>query len=700
MNQKAIDKIHLCLNELQMMKQLIDLKVADDFCSRILGVYVMMRVDDITKMWSHSIPKTDTNYPQAEAVKNQYNQGLRQVRDKLGAHFQTPNGKVDLFASVEVFRFIDYANTVCLIDAIIRVQSLIEGIEVVTKGFCDEDLRTAKETLEVLNSDDQAYLTCGALDTFGINKGGLMSCTEPQVKGQYLKSIELMVDMAAQLYKQTYKEKNAERIFKRLYVCMVYNYHDNLITRTDINNKAVQYEEGFDKLFLQLISKTDNKTMLEGAFDKFEAIYKVEPTIKKYRKVRDHACAHLDEDSDVTDINKELDALDIQIIKNVYDNMLQMFNFICNNVLCLTALRLPARSPLYGAKMETVGEIESFYGEKPDVGIPPQMGCVEIMRAIRRRSSDYGEACDALQKKLMSRDVVEYQEITAYIAQRLKEPSVSDEEQTTLQMALKHAKGGSPQRLQRTLMAMINDPDIFKLHSGHLLWLLSAICIEDEDIDIPKTLDSVIVQNQPIPTALALLALLHLTLEKGRSRIVANKKSHKVSDIIKSYCDAVTHPTEKCMLMLVLIQHWFWDTEYAYDRSYECEYTKYFEDEMKKSLEQYFGYIKMTDKKERDLCELYLQRKWHVLLLYRLAEMEKVRNQKPNLFAEAWRYNCFIRTKCNLYEAFGVGFMDEFLGLKAYAKIIFETLVKENPINDDAIQTLADFYKRNPGLKK
>ena len=44
--------------------------------------------------------------------------------------------------------------------------------------------------------------------------------------------------------------------------------------------------------------------------------------------------------------------------------------------------------------------------------------------------------------------------------------------------------------------------------------------------------------------------------------------------------------------------------------------------------------------------------------------------------------------------------MDEFLGLKAYAKIIFETLVKENPINDDAIQTLADFYKRNPGLKK
>ena len=33
MDQKAIDQIHLCLNEMQMVKQLIDSKAPDDLLS-------------------------------------------------------------------------------------------------------------------------------------------------------------------------------------------------------------------------------------------------------------------------------------------------------------------------------------------------------------------------------------------------------------------------------------------------------------------------------------------------------------------------------------------------------------------------------------------------------------------------------------------------------------------------------------------
>lgn len=55
MNQKSLDQIHLCVNEMQMVKQLIDSKAADSFCNRLLGIYVMMRVDDVTKIWSHSV---------------------------------------------------------------------------------------------------------------------------------------------------------------------------------------------------------------------------------------------------------------------------------------------------------------------------------------------------------------------------------------------------------------------------------------------------------------------------------------------------------------------------------------------------------------------------------------------------------------------------------------------------------------------
>ena len=131
-------------------------------------------------------------------------------------------------------------------------------------GFDDcADFATTKQVLESLYSDDQAYITNGALDLFGINKGGLISCTPAQSKGQYLRSIEMMTEIGYTLAIQPYNSKFVTNMFKRMFVCMVYNYHDNLITRSDIKPEADQYEEGFDTLFLSLITPNDNKEELE-----------------------------------------------------------------------------------------------------------------------------------------------------------------------------------------------------------------------------------------------------------------------------------------------------------------------------------------------------------------------------------------------------------------------------------------------------
>lgn len=40
-------KIDLCIKELLIIKDLLDAQVADDFCSRLLAIYAMVRVDDI-----------------------------------------------------------------------------------------------------------------------------------------------------------------------------------------------------------------------------------------------------------------------------------------------------------------------------------------------------------------------------------------------------------------------------------------------------------------------------------------------------------------------------------------------------------------------------------------------------------------------------------------------------------------------------
>ena len=180
-------KIDLCIKELLIIKDLLDAQVADDFCSRLLAIYAMVRVDDITKIWGRTIPKNDVLRTGYEAVLNSYNDNLRKVRDKLGAHYQC--AEEGLLGSVELFKSIDYGNTICLLDQILDFQKLLTGAEIKCSSFQDlSDFINVKNVLEHCYSDDNATITNGALDLFGVNKGGLISCSAAQVKGQYLRS--------------------------------------------------------------------------------------------------------------------------------------------------------------------------------------------------------------------------------------------------------------------------------------------------------------------------------------------------------------------------------------------------------------------------------------------------------------------------------------------------------------------------------
>ncbi|MCM1109227.1 MAG: hypothetical protein NC388_09305 [Clostridium sp.] len=699
MEPKAVEQIHLCLNELQMIKQLVDLKVADDFCSRLLAIYAMLRVDDITKIWSHNIPRDMMERCMADDVKKQYNAGLRTVRDKLGAHYQASRDANILFDSVNLFKSIDYANTVCLIDALVSVQTQIEKREIVPQGFCETaDLSMAKNVLQNLYSDDRACITTGALDLFGINKGGLISCSKEQAKAQVLRSIEVMTEVACALYSQPYVAAEVKRMFKRLYVTMVYNYHDNLITRTDIKDKAVQYEEGFDILFKNLITKQDDKAMLESAFDEFEAIYQVGALINKYRDVRNKSCAHFDENSTAEEINGKLDALDAEKLDDAYRNMLNMFNYICNNVFCLQMMAISARTPIYGARMETIRDNEDFYGEKPDAEMPREMSLTDIMRSLRRQDEKYDEACYALRFRLMSNDEQVYKKTVSEIISRLREPALSGTEQSAIINAFSQAKRGYPKRLQCTLLGMMCDTSL-KKYGIHFLWLLSSLCVEDSEIDIPAFLRRIISQEKFIPAALSLLAMLHLTVHRQHSCIVSENKPHAVSEEIKSLCESIAKPTERCALMLVLCQHWFYGDEFSAYRVYERQYSDYLELQMPCVLEGYFTYIKQKNTELYRKCLQYLATRHYLLLLYYLVCIESERNQHPNIFLDMWRCNCFILVKSDLYEALAVALITEHEGDIIRAKEIMETLVKENPINRDAINTLEDFYKRNLDIR-
>ena len=688
-------KINLCIKELLMIKEILDAKVADDTCSRLLAVYAMIRVDDITKIWGHTIPKTDALRAEYETIRNSYNNGLRSVRDKLGAHYQSPSNVVDLIGSVQIFRFIDYANTICLLDQIFEFQQKKINSKIIYPGFDDyADFTRAKQVLESLYSDDQAYITNGALDFFGINKGALLTGSSSQRKGQYLRSIELMVDISYALASSSYIEKSVRNMFKRLFVCMVYNYHDNLITR-DINENAPQYEAGFDKMFLDLISDNDNRGELEKAFTTFEDIYHVSAFIEKNRKIRDHACAHISEQSAVSQIDIELDSIVIEDLKRVYTNMLDMFNYICNNVFLLKPLALPPRSKIFATQIETVSGLETYYGESPNMSFQQELDCKDILRSIRKRDERYEEAIDTLNRYLMSDNETIYRAMMNTIYYRLKEPQISSGELSAIVTGLLNARRGFPERLQRDILLMLQDDKIFALHNAHLLWLLSNICTDDKCFDIRKYLESIIVPRSIIPSALAILAYLHMTINKSRCCIVSNRKAHVVDENFKKYCTSINTPLEACALMMMLSQRWFIDPEYSYDRSYEIYYSQFLESETACALNKYFIHIKYENKEEIDLCNQYLRTKHYILLLYRLSIIEKERNQQQNIFVDFWNYNCFYRTRFDMYEALGVGLMMELSGDIDAAREIFITITKEYPISKEAIRTLQEFNQRH-----
>lgn len=697
----AFSKISLCCNELLIIKEILNTKEADDFCSRILAIYAMVRVDDIMKIWGNTISKSDKIRSGYEKILRSYNDGLRKVRDKLGAHFQSPSISVDLFGSVKIFKKIDYANTLCLIDQIFEFQEKRVGTKVKRLNVNnDEDRDKVVRILRDLYSDDKAYLTNGVLDLFGINKGGLISCSEAQGKGQYLRSIEQMVKVSYALVSMTYNEKMTANLFKRLFICTVYNYHDNLITRTDINSNAVQYEEGFDKLFLGLITAKDNKAELETAFNKYENSHHIDSFIKRYRMVRDHACAHLDEKNDVMQIEAELDELDVEELYDVYTKMLELFNYICNNVTLLQPIAIPNRTRIYDAQIESSPDAENYYGEKPDLGEKTSFELKDVFRSIRRHDRGFDEAVDKLNSSLKSSNEAEYREIIDTIAERLCQANIPEVELSTIINALCNAKRGYPERLQHSILAMLDNKRIKESNKIHLLWVLSSICVEDKQYDIDHYLDSLVMQRIPVLTGYATLACLHKTVEKTRSCIVARNRAHEVNVQFVNYCKSLNNVAETLALLLMMNQRWFHDPEYSHYRSYEAHYNEFLEREISIALRGYLSYIKLTDEGEYKIYISYLETKHYLLLLYRLAVKEKERRQDHNVFLELWNSNCFYRTRFDVYEALGVGLMTELSGQIDLARDIFESIVKDNPINEGAIQTLDQFNERHNKLNK
>ncbi len=696
MDNTTIDKIHLCLNEISICKQLLDSLKVDDFCGRLLSIYIMIRADDITRMWSHSLPKGEVERILTDDVKNRYNCNFRLVRDKLGAHYQTAtkNKSIDIFENSKIFRSFDYNSVSEFVNELFIAESLIEGKETEYTGFgILDDFNMALEAIDALYADDKASITSSALELFGFNKGGVITFSNEQRKAQFLKGIELMVDYAYTLANKPYCSVGIKRLFKRLLICVIYNYHDNLYTRIEIRADKEQYEEGFDILYKNLYTAKDDTNTLDSVFENFEKLYHTKEYFKKNRKIRDHACGHFDKRSSITEINTALDCLNIDEMYEQYANMLNLFNFICKNIFLLSLLRIPPRSVIYNSRMVSIEGGTNYYGKKlEEVTNLKTMTPDEIMVSLSQKDAHYNEAYAQMCNFLFSGDSERYNQMTTAITLRLREMDGIEADLPEIIEGFRKARRGFPSRLQQTILNQLADQEINQDIKYHLLCILASICTPDSNNNIKNYLQILTNNICYFIKCQAFIGYLHYLIS---DKTHASRQPHTVDeDFVKRlYC--IDNPAGALGIWIALNQRWVLDYEYSFIRKGETLYDRFLKDGLHFSIQAYYTYSNINDEEELRLWEMYEKTNHYLLLLYRVALSEKIKNQGSNLFIELWNNNCFIRYREDIYESFGVGLLTELSGEIGMAEHIFKEILKDYPINKDAHEIHAEFKKRN-----
>ncbi|MDE6294469.1 MAG: hypothetical protein K2M03_00215, partial [Muribaculaceae bacterium] len=305
----------------------------------------------------------------------------------------------------------------------------------------------------------------------------------------FLRSIELMVSYAKALAEGSYRQPEVKRMFIRLLVSLIYSYHDNLFTRTDISPKAPQYEDGFDRMYMKLISPRDDPSKLENIFTDFNNQHHTSEFFRRNRDVRDHACAHLDEKSSVGDIDSQLDGLPIDELYRQYDNMLNLFNYLCRHIFCLKFLSIEPRSPLPGARFETIAGNRDFYGRETDENEQPQnMSPDEILRSLRKNDSNRELAEALMSERLRSQNDELYYHMIEAITRRFEEMTAIECDLCPIFMALHNARRCFPERLQDSLLMLLANNNISDYLRLYILREIASLARRTRDYDLWTTL--------------------------------------------------------------------------------------------------------------------------------------------------------------------------------------------------------------------
>lgn len=684
-----LPKLTLCIQEMECIRIVLQPQVADEMSSRLLGAYVAMRLDDYTLLAEYYCKNQKKDIEYSQELKQKYNSKLRAVRDKIGSHFQqTKDLHID---RVSIFRSYNHGDICSIIEDAKLLYEIVTGLKQPEVLINTHDLNLVENELGLSYKDDVAHIGVDSLAIGGKNVGGLIMCSKPQRKAQDLKSIQILEEIAHRLYLLPYDSIEIKRLFKRLWICTVVNYCDNLITRDDIREDSAQYEEGFDKLFISLLNN-ENESQLTSFFSDLYSQYpKLKSNLRHIRTVREHACAHIERNMSLEQIHTELDTLDDEMVVCCYTTLLQAFNFVVEHVFLLRPLALMPRTPIYNAAFEKIYS-QDFYNREEPNQIPSSLTHEAMFEAIRKHTPMEEMAKVQLKDAIMG--TTENQELMQVLVDRLVSKGLTQDELQTWICFLHSCRTMYPDRIVRMCRGVISSEISDSVYMA-ILWLLSEIHYDRKQFDFVERIinHSLRKGSSYVEKVYGLKMCIEKDVCSGGP--FCFEKDIPVTEEFRTYLDQIKDRKMKLCVLVAVCSCWFCSPVFSFDASRKKMYSEYLVEELKKALEKYEEYCKL----EEDVCTMLnrvVEKRRFNQLVYYLVTTERIRKQKKNIFLKLLRYPSMYRNHADWVEYLYVGLIYEEMGELERAHSCLRDVLSRETFNEDVLRNYGEFIGRHP----
>lgn len=698
-----IGKLRLCMTEVVFCQELIDNKdQVDEWHGRFLAVYMCVRLDDIVKIMGKSIPKDAACRVEFDIIKDRYNEIFRKIRDKIGSHFQSVSKSADpicddMFERVGIYSSLNYNGITDIVSAagdLFRTICVAHGADPAVEALKPADRQILLDYCSAHYMGDCGQLGVDAFALASPNTGFMISCSAAQRKAQLIKSLELMADTGKALCSLTFGDVRVSRMLKRIYVCAMVNFYDNLFTR-DISGCAPQYDPGFDRYIGELATKQEPKETLEGYFEKFREMYPdVASAMESIRKVRDMACAHLDLDSPVEAIDKATDDLIPGTIDSLYEKVRNFWNWLLGNVFLLGMLNIPARNSIPLANFEKMEGISGFYGAEEEADEAKDVSgdgdICRLWRDIVKDSPRRNESREVLKRILFDHRNVKFHSVLDYLFMQLCKEGLGKKEGDEILYLIDGVRHGCPDEIFDWMLDICGCCHI-KSGYGNIIWLmLLAGYARGEttgriDCIIRKLLDSPLYVHRCYGS-LILLGCMARPARMTRVAVGAGGKDIRMHDFLS----AVDNPVARTAIAVALCSRWF-SSPYFVTRKETV--TQCIVGEMESALEAYFNYARTEAQRREELLALVGKNRFGQLN-YMLGAMEADRKQTENPFKDNIRWTLVWPCRNDRYEACYHALSLELIGERELALLNMEDVQRCNPLDRDILKVLDDMRER------